>query len=126
MAGLLVPAVVYAPPRPAGFETVVSLEVRDPKPLAPVLTTVELDAQTGVRERLEAQEVDGGLPGRVDQIFPEQYSALEEASFRRLIPAVASSHRAVLLEAVSARVGYAIRNMEVCRRDKSGKDDGIS
>ncbi|MBK7864538.1 MAG: PQQ-binding-like beta-propeller repeat protein [Archangiaceae bacterium] len=78
MAGLLVPGLVYAPVRPEGVEASATLERREPAPLPkPRLMGFELDAQPGVRERLEASELDGGSPGRADQIFPEQYSTVD-------------------------------------------------
>src|SRR5438128_1345477 len=77
-AGLLVPGYGWAPPRAAcAFEATATLELRDP-PAAPLPSpTLELQAQPGVREQLEALELDGGDSDRADQIFPEQYSSLE-------------------------------------------------
>lgn len=75
MAGLLVPAVVHAPP--ALFEAHVTLEVVQPPAAPPVVASLELDVQPGAREQLDAQMLDGGLAENVKQIFPEPYSTFD-------------------------------------------------
>lgn len=75
MAGLLVPGLVEAPVRPAPFEATATLTAREPQPAAPVLTTLELDTQPGLRERLA---LDGGaLLDEQRQIFPEPYASID-------------------------------------------------
>ncbi|MBL8951672.1 MAG: PQQ-binding-like beta-propeller repeat protein [Myxococcaceae bacterium] len=76
-AGLLVPALAFAPVRPGAVEVSLHLGIYEPKPQPVAATSLELEVQPDTRGRLDAELLDGGAAPGARGVFPEPYSNLE-------------------------------------------------